>query len=59
MLLHAFVDDIFILFDERKTTERSFLREIKHPHRNLEFKLTLEEEICINFLDLKTDTQTQ
>jgi len=43
----------FILFDDRKTTGGSFLREMKQHHRNLEFKLTIEEEICINFLHLK------
>jgi hypothetical protein len=53
MLLHTYVDDILILFDKRKTTGESILREIKQPHRNLEFKLTLEEGKCINFLDLK------
>jgi len=41
MLLYTYVDEVLILFDERKTTEERILREIKQPHRNLEFKLIL------------------
>jgi hypothetical protein len=50
MFLYTYVDEVLILFDERKTTEEKILREIKQPHRNLECKLILCEENCINFL---------
>jgi len=41
MFLYTYVDEVLILFDERKTTEEIILREIKQPFINLEFKLIL------------------
>ena len=40
----------------RKATKECILCEVKQLHNNLEFKLTHEEENCINFLNLKIIT---
>jgi hypothetical protein len=39
-----YVDDVLVLFDMRKATKERILHEMNQLHKNLEFKLTREEE---------------
>ena len=47
-----YVDDILIIFDQNKTNENSVLHHMNNIHKYVEFKLTVEENNNINYLDL-------
>ena len=48
----AIVDDIFIIYNENKIKENQILLKINSIDKNLQFKITTEENRNINFLDL-------
>jgi hypothetical protein len=45
------VDDIFILYDQRKIDEQILLQKINGVDNNLQFKMSVEANNTINFLD--------
>jgi len=47
-----YVDDILIIFDQSKTNKSLILNLMNNIHKHLEFKITEEENININYLDL-------
>jgi len=47
-----YVDDIFIIYNQNKIKEDQILLKIKSIDKNLQFKMTKEENSNINFLDL-------
>jgi hypothetical protein len=47
-----YVDDIFLIFDLRKTDENTILHRINNMDTNLQFKLSTEENRTINYLDI-------
>jgi hypothetical protein len=44
--------DILIIFDQSKTNENSIMGHMNNVHKYVEFRLTIEENNNINYLDL-------
>jgi len=53
-----YVDDILKIFDANRTTEENIAQWFNELDTNLKFKLTVENNICINFLDPKHTKKT-
>ena len=47
-----YVDNILIIYDANRTTEKNIAQCFNGINTNLEFKLTVENNSCISFLDL-------
>jgi hypothetical protein len=47
-----YVDDTLIIFDQNETNENSVMNNMNSIHKYVEFKLTVEENNNINYLDL-------
>ena len=47
-----YVDDILVVFDTRRTTENRILEYMNSINRHLEFKMTVEDNNRIDYLDL-------
>jgi len=47
-----YVDDILIIYDQDKTDEQTILQEINKIDKNLQFKMSTEENNTINYLDI-------
>jgi len=45
------VDDILIIYDQNKTNEQKILHQINKTDKNLQFKMSTEENNTINYLD--------
>jgi hypothetical protein len=52
VIYKRYVDDILIMYDQRKTDEHSFLQKINEVDENLQFKISTESNNTINYLDL-------
>ena len=46
------VDDILIMYDQNRTNEQTILHHINTIDRNLQFKMSTEENNTINYLDI-------
>jgi hypothetical protein len=51
MFYKRYVDDILIIYDQRKTDEQIILHQINSIDKNLQFKISPEENNTINYLD--------
>jgi len=47
-----YVDAILIIYDQNKTNEHTILHQINKIHKNLQFKMSTEENNTINYLDI-------
>jgi hypothetical protein len=47
-----YMDDIFRIFDSRKIMETQIPNQMNKTHKNLQFKISHEEDNMLNFLDL-------
>jgi hypothetical protein len=47
-----YVDDILVVFDTRRTTENIILEYMNSINKHLEFKMTVEDNNRIDYLDL-------
>ena len=53
-----YVDDILIIFDQNKTDGKTIMNHMNNIDKHLEFKLSEEENIAINYLDLSIHRNT-
>ena len=47
-----YVDDVLIIYDQRKINEEIILHQINRVDRNLQFKISTEENNTIHYLDI-------
>jgi len=47
-----YVDDFLIIYDQNKTNEQKLLHQINKIDKNLQFKMSTEENITINYFDI-------
>jgi hypothetical protein len=47
-----YVDDILIIYDQRKTNEQTLLHQINKVDKNLQFKISTEENNSVHYLDI-------
>ena len=47
-----YVDDILIIYDQNRTNEQAILHQINTADKNLQFKMSTEENNTINYLDI-------
>jgi hypothetical protein len=47
-----YVDDMLVVFDTRRTTENTILEYMNSINKHLEFKMTVEDNNKIDYLDL-------
>jgi hypothetical protein len=48
----GYVDDILLIYDQSKTDEQTLLRQINKVDKNLQFKISTEENNTVNYLDI-------
>jgi hypothetical protein len=47
-----YVDDILLIYDQSKTDEQTILHQINKVDKNLQFKISTEENNMVNYLDM-------
>jgi hypothetical protein len=58
ILYKRYVDDILIMYDQTKTDETKIYNIINSIDKNLEFKMTAEENHTIGYLDLSINRKS-